>query len=134
MKKSPFKQSSSLKIALLLSKIVTLSSGTGFCLNKKSFLIEKSRCACVQSCDDFITTWSPSRSFFTIVTRLPQSCHDFQQFKTFLSAYKITSRCKQSCRVLLLRALGCFLAFLTPLDIHIALNSIKFDEISSKIT
>ena len=43
MMKSPFKKSLGLKIALLLSKIVTLNSGTGFSLNRKYFLRQKSR-------------------------------------------------------------------------------------------
>jgi len=56
MMKSPFKQSSSLNIALLLSKIVTPVSDTDFCLNRKYFLSQKSRRAYVQSRHDFITT------------------------------------------------------------------------------
>ena len=58
MKKSPFKQSSSLKIALLLSKIVTLVSGTDFSLNRKYFLHQK-------SCHAY-KNW---------VTPLAKSCH-----------------------------------------------------------
>ena len=41
--KSPFQQSSGLKIALLLSKILTLVSGTDFNLNRKYFMRPKSR-------------------------------------------------------------------------------------------